>query len=62
VWHHVDRSPAIHKHLGQWLAIDVSLQIQWPYVSILGRFVKGGLLRQYQLRHESPKMFIIIDI
>jgi hypothetical protein len=27
VRHHVDRSPAVNKHLGQWLAIDVSLQV-----------------------------------
>jgi hypothetical protein len=31
-------------------------------VSILGRFVKGGLLGKYQLRHQSPKLFIIVDI
>jgi hypothetical protein len=27
VWHHVNRSSTINKHLGQWLAIDVSLQV-----------------------------------
>jgi hypothetical protein len=31
-------------------------------VSIPGRFVEGGLLSQYQLRHQSPKLFIIMDI
>jgi hypothetical protein len=31
-------------------------------VSILGWFVEGGLLGQYQLCHQSPKLFIIIDI
>jgi hypothetical protein len=44
VWHHVDCSPTFDKHLGQWLAIDVSLQLQRPHVSIFGRFVEGGLL------------------
>jgi hypothetical protein len=62
VQHHVDRSSAINEHLGQWLAIDVSLQVQRPHVSIPGRFVEGGLLGQYQLRHQSPTLFIIIDI
>jgi hypothetical protein len=51
----------INKHLGQWLAIDISSQVQRPHMSILGWFVEGCLLGQHQLCHQS-KLLIFIDV
>jgi hypothetical protein len=44
VRHYVDCRSTVDKHLGQWLAIDVSPQVQRPHVSIFGRFIEDGLL------------------
>jgi hypothetical protein len=30
-------------------------------VSIFGRFVEGGLFGQHELRHQPPKLIIIVD-
>jgi hypothetical protein len=58
---HIDRGSTINKHLGQWLAIDVSSQVQRSQMPILGWLVKGCLLSQYQLCH-PPKLLILIDV
>jgi hypothetical protein len=59
VRHYVDCRSTVDKHLGQWLAINVSSQVQRPHMSILGRFVENCLLGQHQLCHHPPDLLII---